>query len=199
MRKSRSRAVTPPRSLRPGPLRARHLDLHEATLDVEGTPRRVLLDGAESPLAWLRRRRGTDGLPLVGDAAFAAGERLRADIARAGLQPRMTMDWTRPPGGGRRGPADVSDVALDARQRVQDAAAAVGRDMAGLLIDVCGFLKGLETVERERRWPARSAKVVLLIALDRLAAHYGLADEVRGPAAARSRSWMAPDARPTMG
>ncbi len=180
--------------------RLRRLQAEPATIEIDGVRTQVLVDAAESPLAWLRRRRGADGRPLIDDAAFAAGERLRADIARAGLLPRMTVDWTRPPsGGGSLGPAAVADAALDARARVEAASHAVGKDLAGLLIDVCGFLKGLEAVEQERRWPARSAKVVLSIALARLAEHYGYATVARGPASSRLRRWRTPDARPALG
>lgn len=41
-----------------------------------------------------------------------------------------------------------------------------------MLVDVCCFLKGLKTVETERQWPARSAKLILKTALAVLARHY---------------------------
>ena len=82
---------------------------------------------------------------------------------------------------------------IGARQRVHQALDAVGPEFGGLLLDVCCFLKRLEDVERERAWPARSAKVVLQLALDRLARHYGYAAQSRGRKAAPIRTWLADD------
>jgi len=171
---------------------AQHRPLESGDLHEPGQPvRTVLRDAAESPLAWLARRTGRDGRPLVDAVALRAGERLRADLTAGAMLPRVTADWSALAAGPRGGtPGAAADASLAARQRVRRALAAVGPDLAGLLVDVCGFLKGLEQVEKERGWPARSAKVVLGIALARLAAHYGDSPVIRGPAASQGiRTW----------
>jgi hypothetical protein len=181
------------------PFLAQHTALARESISHPEGESEVLVDQAESPLAWLRRRRGKDGASLVSDRAFLAGERLRADFTRANLMPRVTANWHAAVASGRRaGPAglDFSDLVLAARQRVTAALDAVGPELSGVLLDVCCFLKGLEEVEGERLWPVRSGKVVLALALDRLAAHYGMAAEARGPARGRMRAWGAAGYRP---
>lgn len=169
-----SAAATDPASVRPTP----------ATAEAPG------FDPAESPLVWLARRAGRDGRPMVDATQLTAGERLRADFTRAALTPRVTSRWSEVSGGG--SPEGFSDMVLAAKLRVSRALAAVGPELSGVLLDVCCFLKGLETVERERGWPARTAKVVLGLALDRLATHYGLARSAEGRARAPLRAWHAP-------
>ncbi len=161
------------------------------TIAAEDGPVRVAVNAAESPLDWLRRRRDRDGSPLIDAAAYEAGERLRRDLTLAGLMPRVTQSWDAQPRGGGAGPGSATDAVIAARQRLRAALDAVGPDFADLLVDLCGFLKGLETLERDRGWPARSAKVVVRLALARLADHYGLSREATGPAAARGiRAWI---------
>ncbi|MFN3499804.1 MAG: DUF6456 domain-containing protein, partial [Pannonibacter indicus] len=129
-------------------------------------PIRVTVNLAESPLAWLARRKDGKGKAMLTAAQFEAGERLREDYTFAAMMPNLSGGWRTEAGGGRntgRGPAglDMSDNVMAARLRVERALDAVGRGLGGVLVDVCCLLKGLETVERERGWPVRSAKVVL--------------------------------------
>ncbi|MDI4657593.1 DUF6456 domain-containing protein [Xanthobacter autotrophicus] len=149
---------------------------------------------AESPLAWLARRTGKDGRALVDQTQLAAGERLRADFTRAQLTPRVTSRWSEVSGAGT--PEAFTDMVLAAKLRVSRAMTAVGPELSGVLLDVCCFLKGLEAVERERLWPVRTAKVVLGLALDRLAGHYGLSGSTQGRARTPVRSWHAPPEPP---
>jgi Domain of unknown function (DUF6456) len=157
--------------------------------------------GDDNPLLWMFRRKDKEGEGMIGAAAFAAGERLRADLTFAGMLPKVTMDWSgqmrvdRTGEGGRLNP---TEAALAARQRVDLALRAVGPEFSGLLFDLCGFCKGLEAIERDRRWPARSGKVVVKLALASLARHYGFDDMAMGRKQGRMQSWAAPGARPTM-
>lgn len=175
--------------------------LSTRTMLVDGIEQSVLVDDRESPLLWLHRRMGKDGRPQISAAEFAAGERFRADLTLAQMLPRVTMNWDAafaPAPADRspsRDPAGASDTALAARQRVRRACDRLGPDLSGLAIDICGFLKGLDQVERERGWPARSAKIVLRLALSGLAAHYGI--EIAPTGSSRAESvWLAPGARP---
>lgn len=171
-----------------------------AVVQIDSGRQEVMLDERESPLLWLHRRPGKDGKPQISAEEFAAGERFRSELTLARMMPRMTMNWDAslaPDGSsaGSRGPAAASDAAIAARQRVRLACDRLGPDLSGLAIDVCGFLKGLDHVERERGWPARSAKVVLRLALKALATHYGI---TAPPSAGKRRPsvWHSENARP---
>jgi hypothetical protein len=170
-----------------------HRETTVVRVETDSGTKRVRVDLDESPLDWLRRRKGRDGQRLIGAADHAAGERLRIDLMQAGLLPSVTARWdAMPSAGGAGSPSDATDRMVAARQRVRHAFDAVGGDFSDLLMDLCGFLKGLELIEQERHWPARSAKVVVKLALSRLADHYGIETSARGPAASRGiRAWQA--------
>ena len=175
----RTRALTEP-------FAAQHQARAQRLIETAEGTRRVTINEGESPLGWLRRRR------LIDPAQFEAGERLRRDYTLAQLSPRLGVDFTAPIVLGRRGArmeTTLSETVLDAKRRFRRAMAAVGPGLADPLFDICCHLTGLEEVERDKNWPKRSARVVLVIALDRLAVHYGLVMTVRRHA--RTRAWQA--------
>lgn len=116
-------------------------------------------------LAKLYRLRNGDGESFISDDEFRAGERLRADFTRGSMMPSISARWDvgirNSSRSGPGGMAELNDIALASRMRVERALEAVGPELSGVLIDVCCFLKGLETVERERQWPVRSGKCCL--------------------------------------
>lgn len=183
------------------PFRAQHSEIARVRSEPGGDCD-VLANLDESPVAALARRTGRSGKPWLAAHAATAGDRLRRDFEIGRLQPRVTANWSASVSDGRRsgdnsGIAELTDMALAARQRFDRAVRAVGPELSGVLIDICCFLKGLETVERERRWPARSAKLVLRLALERLANHYGLMPAATGThSSGRVRHWGAEDYRP---
>lgn len=187
--------------LRHDAFQAQHRDLENIATLRDGQTVEVTVDTGESPLAWLARRKGANGEPLLTASQLEAGERFRADLEQAQIMPRITASWSAAVATSGRGGASqhITDLMVGARQRVNKAIEAVGGDCADLLMDVCGFLKNLKTVEFERGWPQRSAKVVLAIALSALAQHYGLSETASGRARVRMRQWGVAGFRPVIG
>ena len=132
-------------------------------------PRRrsVTVNLAESPLGWLHARGHLD------DRLFDAGERLRADYERAQLGPSVTMRWdpVRIRSTGDAGLAP-SERQIAARQRFDAAIAAAGRGLEDILWRVVCACETVTAAEKELDWPARSGKLVLRIALERVADFY---------------------------
>ncbi|CAG0994915.1 MAG: hypothetical protein F9K19_20080 [Rhizobiaceae bacterium] len=183
------------------PLTARPREIDRRTVVGPSGAETVPINAAESPLSLLARLKGRDGSPFISPEEREAGERLRSDFTRGQMLPRLGANWeasvaTARRDGGAGGAADLTDAALAARLRVEKALVAVGPELAGVLVDICCFLKGIEIVEFERGWPARSAKLMLKTALSTLARHY------RPPASAqkaRLLHWGAEDYRPRIG
>lgn len=134
--------------------------------------RSVTVNLAESPLSWLRARR------MVDARQHEAGERLRADYERAAIAPRVTMRWDAAPASSTRRSADAGIdrtlAQLSAKQRFDAAVAAAGPGLSDILWRVICAGEGLPVAEKGLGWPARSGKLVLCLALDRIAAHYRL-------------------------
>ncbi|MFA9199617.1 MAG: DUF6456 domain-containing protein [Cypionkella sp.] len=151
----------------------RHLVERELTSEgprrtgtARGRPRTVTLNLGESPLAWLHAR------GHLCDRLFAAGEKLRSDYERAQLAPSVTMRWDpvrAPTTGDRRAPGERQ---IAAKARFDGAIAAAGRGLEDVLWRVVCAGETLPNAERALAWPARSGKLVLRIALDRVAEFY---------------------------
>lgn len=165
---------TPPESASQKPFTS--LTAHRPQRPIEGASAKPTLNDAESPLAWLRTRRGRDGQPLITEAQYLAGERLRMEFERSMLARRTTTNWDMAGTGGRGGntAAEMSDGAIAARQRYHKAMEAVGPELSSILLQVCCMAAGLEQAERVLSLPQRSGKAVLGLALTALARHYGL-------------------------
>ena len=146
---------------------------------VTGRPQMLKVNLGEDPIGWLSRRKGADGKPFLTPDEVDAGERLRNDFEMAQMAPSIGQDWRKflTPGDRLAGTPvsnGPSDGAMAARDRVGKALSEIGPGLADSALRVCCFLEGLEACERRMGWSARSGKVVLKIALQRLSLHYGL-------------------------
>jgi Domain of unknown function (DUF6456) len=129
--------------------------------------RTVTVNLAESPLAWLHAR------GHLNDRLRDAGEALRNDYERAQLPASITMRWdpVRVKSTGERGLAP-NERQIAARQRFDGAIRAAGKGLEDILWRVVCAGEPLPEAEKTLGWPARSGKLVLRIALERVAEFY---------------------------
>ena len=141
---------------------------------IEGEPRPAhRYHATESPLVGLARRRDRDGELFLSRDLVAAGERLREDFELAQVGAQGVESWEafvtgdvvelRP---------EASAGATAAKTRVRDALRDLGPGLGDVVLRCCCYLEGLEQTEKNMGWSARSGKIVLRIALQRLKRHY---------------------------
>lgn len=176
-----------------------HRDIETIVVEIDETKQPARRNFNTSPLTSLSRLKERDGGAFFPEDALEAGERLAADFHRGHLNPRVTATWEPRIASRTRGEAggtlDLTEAAMVARARFSRAADAMGPELSGVAIDICCFEKGLETVERERLWPARSAKLLLRAALLSLARHYA---PPATTTAGNDRHWGDADYRPSL-
>jgi hypothetical protein len=154
-------------------IREQSLDGAHGSAGKKRPVRTVAVNLAESPLGWLHAR------GHISDRQRDAGEQLRSDWERAQLSPRVTMRWdpapVSQPGGGR-APAALApaETQMKAKERFDAALVEAGPGLSDILWRVVCAGEGMRDAEMALGWPARAGKLVLTIALDRIADYYRL-------------------------
>jgi len=162
-----------------------HRDMVEGgPVDPSDSRRRLRYNAAESPVCALGRKVDRDGQPYLSGDLVRVAERLREDFELAQMGPRIAQNWERFLTGADRGGFGSGSGSAEgpraARDRVAEALRDLGPGLGDVALRVCCFLEGIETTERRLGWAARSGKIVLRIALQRLKRHYdGLGNRAR--------------------
>ncbi|MEV8466694.1 DUF6456 domain-containing protein [Fluviibacterium sp. DFM31] len=158
------------------PFAGQHRHMAPVCASPSGRRRRPCYNLSESPLSALARRKDKSGQPFLTDDLVAAGERLREDFEMSQMGPNVAQNWATylngPQSGLAGSPGGGNATAESARGRVMAALEELGAGLGDVVLRCCCFLEGIETTEKSMGWSARSGKVVLRIALQRLKRHY---------------------------
>ena len=133
----------------------------------------VFKGSPETPLMTLARRRNKDGTYFLTPALVAAGNRFHDDFEIAQtVRPDgfSHEDWLRcASGAALSGGSEKQQLLIE---RVAATLRDLGPELSDISLRCCCYLDGLELSEQSLGWSARSGKVVLRIALQRLKRYY---------------------------
>lgn len=147
--------------------------------ELDGMRNRARYYAIESPLIGLSRRRDKEGVPFLSAELVKAGESLREDfeLSQVGGGPMTDCAHVIALSLAKDNKNGTPPAALAARDRLAAALTDLGPGLGDVALRCCCLLEGLEVTEKRLGWSARSGKIVLRIALQRLKLHY---DETRG-------------------
>lgn len=132
-----------------------------------------------SPIVKLYNRQRNIAYKYLKERHLYAGQRLFKNFLNANLQPNITMDWNKLNSVKQnhymgKKESGFSENNYIARTKLYDSLKHVGEEFSAILVEICIFGNGLEATEKTMNWPARSGKLLLTLALDKLADFYGM-------------------------
>ncbi|WP_068317198.1 DUF6456 domain-containing protein [Polycladidibacter hongkongensis] len=130
-----------------------------------------VIKGQDTPLAWLASRRDAKGFPLIDEAQVMAGERLRSTFDQAQKQLSIKSNWSAQISYGGPSKHDYT-FESQASRHLQATFSVIGPELSPVLLAVCCHGIGLQELEKQERWPARSGRIILRLALQRLVSYY---------------------------
>ena len=134
------------------------------------------LPASETPLALLARRRDREGRLFLSSDLVNVGERMHEDFVLTGLNSRRDETWDQFICRAQSETPDAPQAAR-AQNRMVSALRDLGPGLGDAVLRCCCCLEGLELTEKRMGWSARSGKIVLRIALQRLKRHYAALGE----------------------
>lgn len=149
-----------------------------------------------APLLKLYNRQRNMAHKYLSETHLQAGQKLFDLFVKANLRPNVTMNWenlqsvkqSHHTGGKDMG---FSETTYIARRELYESLSHVGQEFSAILVEICLFGNGLEATEKAMNWPARSAKLLLTMALDRLAEYYQLTPNIA--VGNKYLAWLAAD------
>ncbi len=156
---------------------------------------------AESPISKLTIFKDKKN-PFLKPHHIEAAKKFALLFEKSQLRARTTINYFASPKGKEKysnfTTAELSDMAIDARRKIEQLLNGMPDECASVIIDICGLEKGLQIVESEKGWPRRSAKLVLRIGLEQLAQKFGLTPKAVGKLKGKSTYWQKEGSRPTI-
>lgn len=149
-----------------------------------------------APLLKLYNRQRNMAHKYLSETHLLAGQKLFDLFVKANVRPNVTMNWENLQSvkqSHHTGSKDVgfSEATYMARRELYESLSHVGQEFSAILVEICLFGNGLEATEKAMNWPARSAKLLLTMALDRLAEYYRFAPS--GGVGNKYLAWLAAD------
>ena len=124
----------------------------------------------EHPVKILARKKMPNGDPFLEAEHVAAADFMSEDFRLSGFEEHPVgsmnelLEYVYP--------SETDGAILRSHERLVAALDALGPDLGDIALRCCCMGEGVETAERRMGWSARSGKIVLRIALRRLAMHY---------------------------